>query len=62
MKKHFYSTNGVGRAKYVVNFWDGEKRHTDGSRFYDVRIFKNKPNLAKFEAELAESGYNKGNY
>jgi hypothetical protein len=31
---------GVGRAKYVVNYFTG-KKHQDGSDFYDIRIFKN---------------------
>ena len=38
-----YNTSfGIGTAKYVVNFHDGIKRHNDGSRFYDIRIFSNK--------------------
>lgn len=32
---------GVGKAKYLVNYYTG-KKHEDGSEFYDVRIFKNK--------------------
>ena len=36
---------GVGKAKYVVNFHDGEKKHKDGSEFYDIQIFKNMKDL-----------------
>ncbi len=31
----------VGHAKYVVNYYTG-KKHPDGSKFYDIAIFKNK--------------------
>jgi len=59
MNKHFYTQFGVGKTKYIVNFWDGQKRHPDGSIFYDIRIFKNKPALSMFESQLTESGYSK---
>ena len=38
---------GVGRTKYMVNFYIG-KKHKDGSDFYDIRIFKNKLKMKKF--------------
>jgi hypothetical protein len=30
----------IGHAKYVVSYYTG-KKHSDGSDFYDIRIFKN---------------------
>ena len=47
----------IGKAKYVVNFWDGKKAHPDGSRFFDIKIFKNKKRMASFVADLKVQGY-----
>ena len=55
--KLYHTTFGVGTAKYVVNFHDGIKRHNDGSRFYDIRIFTNKKEMGKFIKELEKYGY-----
>jgi hypothetical protein len=40
--------NNVGKAKYVVIYWDGKKKHKDNSNFEDIRIFKNKKDLNAF--------------
>jgi hypothetical protein len=37
----------VGKAKYVVSYYTG-KKHSDGSDFYDVRIFTNKKYKNRF--------------
>ena len=37
----------VGKAKYVLSWHDGTKKHKDGSPFYDIEIFKNKKKMAK---------------
>ena len=55
--KTFNQKYSVGKAKYVVNFHDGVKTHKDGSPFYDIAIFKNKPDLAKFIKQLESEGY-----
>lgn len=55
--KEFYVLNNVGKAKYVVNFHDGEKKHNDGSAFFDMKIFKNKKKLSNFVAGLRKIGY-----
>jgi hypothetical protein len=57
MVKKFYIQQGIGHAKYVVNFHNGRKKHEDGSAFYDIRIFKNKKDLQKFENKLLKLGY-----
>lgn len=55
--KKYYTMYGVGKAKYVVNFHDGEKKHEDGSEFYDIRIFKNIKDLKAFTNDLGIQGY-----
>ena len=51
---------GVGKSKYVVNYYTG-KKHNDGSDFYDIRIFKNKLfknrfiNLLKAQKDIIEN-------
>jgi len=55
--KRFYVQQNIGKAKYVVNFHDGEKKHKDGSDFFDVRLFKNFPSMITFCASLTADGY-----
>lgn len=55
--KRFYIQNGIGKAKYIVNHHDGTKTHKDGSAFFDISIFKNKKELAKFTNNLRKNGY-----
>lgn len=55
--KRFYIQYNIGRAKYVVNYHDGEKKHQDGSDFFDISIFKNKKKLAEFITGLSKDGY-----
>ncbi len=55
--KRFNLMYGIGKAKYVVNFHDGIKKHNDGSDFFDIAIFKNKKKLNAFVAELKNTGY-----
>ena len=55
--KTFYIQNNIGKAKYVVSYHDGVKTHWDGSRFFDVAIFKNKRKLETFVNGLRKIGY-----
>ncbi len=57
MKKSYYVQHNIGKAKYVVSFHDGKNKHEDGSRFYDIKIFKNKKDLGEFLTTLTEKGY-----
>ena len=57
IKKLFYVQYNIGTVKYVVNFHDGKKTHRDGSKFYDIRTFKNKEKLSQFEEYLINQGY-----
>lgn len=58
--KRFYVMNNVGSAKYTLNFHDGVKKNKDGSDFWDIRIFKNKTDLAKAMIDLGKAGYTEG--
>lgn len=55
--KTYYQLFNVGTAKYVVNFHNGTKKHKDGSRFYDIKIFRNKKKLKEFITNLENLGY-----
>ncbi len=56
-KKLWTTQQNVGRARYVVNFHDGHKRHPDGSPFWDIRIFSNERKRNQFLTSLAKDGY-----
>jgi len=47
----------IGCAKLVVNYYDGIKKHNDGSPFYDIAIFSNRIKLKEFLKELKNKGY-----
>lgn len=55
--KEFYEMMNVGHAKYVINYHDGEKKHRDGSRFFDIAIFSNKRKKEQFVKSLCQMGY-----
>lgn len=57
LDKDYYLQYNVGKSKYVVNYHDGEKRHDDGSRFYDIFLTNNKKELYKFIKCLENEGY-----
>lgn len=50
-KKDYNVMYNVGKAKYVVNYYSG-KKYKDGSKFYDIKIFKNKKKMEDFIKEL----------
>ena len=58
-QKTFYVQAGVGKSKYVVNFYNGVKTHKDGSDFFDIAIFSNKKELKVFTRNLINDGYMK---
>jgi len=59
--KVFYEQHNIGKVKYVVNYHDGIKKHKDGSRFFDIRTFKNKKDMEKFINFLRIEGYKERN-
>jgi hypothetical protein len=56
-KKRYNQKDGVGKSKYVISYHDGKKKHKDGSDFFDIQIFRNKKDLAKFVNTLHKGGY-----
>ncbi len=55
--REYYLQKNIGKAKYVINFTDGIKTHKDGSRFYDIKIFKNRATMMEFIKELKKQNY-----
>ena len=55
--KTYNTMQNIGRAKYVINFHNGVKQHEDGSRFFDIHIFKNKKLFTKAINKLKKEGY-----
>lgn len=53
----YYEQQNIGRAKYVINFYDGAKTCRDGSPFYDCAIFGSKIKRDLFTKELRAKGY-----
>lgn len=47
----------VGKCKYLVSYHNGEKKHKDGSNFFDIGVFKNKTTLNEFTENLKLQGY-----
>jgi hypothetical protein len=47
MEKQFIVNPQIGRSKYSISSYDGIKKHSDGSPFWDIQIFKNKVEFNK---------------
>jgi len=56
-EKRYNIMHGVGHAKYLVSYHDGIKKHSDGSNFWDIEIFKNKKKLNECVKSLVNDGY-----
>jgi hypothetical protein len=57
MSKRFNVQANIGKARHVVNFHDGKKRHPDGSDFFDIEIFKSIRLRDRFVRGLRRDGY-----
>jgi hypothetical protein len=55
--KNYKVQYNVGKSKYVINYHNGEKKHKDGSPFYDVAIFKNMKDFMAYKKKLKSEGY-----
>jgi hypothetical protein len=55
--KRFHIKYNVGKTKYLVSYHNGEKKHKDGSDFFDIAIFKNKKIMNTFINNLKKEGY-----
>lgn len=54
--KYFYQQQNIGRAKYVINYYDGQKTNKDGSQALDCAIFGIKLKRDLFIKELFING------
>lgn len=57
MQKKYNIQTNIGLSKYIVNYYNGEKTHPDGSEFFDIAIFKNKKELTNFTKQLDKEKY-----
>lgn len=55
--KTFRQSQNIGKAKYVISFHDGIKKHADGSPFFDIHTASNKKQHSKFIKELIGNGF-----
>jgi len=55
--KRFNVKYNVGKVKYLVSYHDGQKKHKDGSDFFDIATFKNKKKLEIFIKSLESVGF-----
>lgn len=55
--KSYHIQRNVGSARYVVSYHDGQKKHKDGSAFFDIAIFRNQEKLKSFTKQLESKGY-----
>ena len=46
--------NNIGKVKYLVSYYDGIKKHKDGSDFWDCACFKSKVKMNKFILNLTK--------
>jgi len=45
-KVRWFTTNPpIGKTKYSISYWDGEKLREDGTPFWDLIIYKTKKEL-----------------
>ena len=56
INKRFYTQMNIGKVKYVINYYDGQK-HNDGSDFFGIKTFRNKIKFQKEIKKLKELGY-----
>lgn len=49
--------HAIGKAKYVIDFYDGKSTHPDGSPFIGIATYKFKKDLEKGKEEFRERGY-----
>ena len=53
----YYEQYGISKSKYSVSHHDGIKKHKDGSKFYDIALFKSKAKKDSFVKTLITAGY-----
>jgi len=55
--KRYYLGQVGSRGSHILNFCTGKKFNRDGSLFTDIRIYRNKRELARGVRELEREGY-----
>lgn len=55
--KRFNLGHNIGNVKYLISFHDGQKKHGDGSDFFDIACFSNKRKMGSFKRDLMKQGY-----
>ena len=55
--KTYHVMKNIGKTRYLINYHNGIKHYSDGSKFYDIAILHNKKELALFVNNLKNSGY-----
>jgi hypothetical protein len=53
--------HSIGKAKYVIDYYDGKSTHKDGSPFIGIQTFSNKLKLQQAIKELKSEGYTEVN-
>jgi hypothetical protein len=56
-QKKFNVMFNVGKAKYVINYFDGISAHKDGSDFFDIYTFRRKKYFEATIKQLKKQGY-----
>jgi hypothetical protein len=51
--------HSIGKAKYVIDYYDGKSKHNDGSPFIGIKTFSNKIKLEQEVKKLKSEGYTK---
>lgn len=59
--KNFNLIYNIGKAKYVINYHNGEDTHNDGSPFYGIKPFSNKRKFNQEISRLKKQGYTQTN-
>jgi hypothetical protein len=49
--------HSIGKAKYVIDYYDGKSKHNDGSPFIGIKTFSNKIKLEQEVKKLKSEGY-----
>ena len=57
MDKNYYIQYGIGKSKYCIFYYNGIKKHIDGSIFYDIKICNSKKDMNEFIKTLITLGY-----
>lgn len=49
--------HSIGKAKYVIDYYDGHSTHKDGSKFIGIKTFSSKEKLSQAVKQMIADGY-----